>query len=35
MALAEALAAVDDGTIRDAKSVAGVLWLARRLEGAG
>ena len=26
-----ALAAVDDGRIEDAKSVAGVLWLARRL----
>ena len=31
--LAEALAAVDDGRIADAKSVAGVLWLAHRLGG--
>ncbi len=30
--LAEALAAVDGGEIRDAKSIAGILWLARRLE---
>lgn len=26
-----ALAAIDDGTVRDAKTIAGVLWLARRL----
>ncbi|HET7686106.1 MAG TPA: NUDIX hydrolase, partial [Candidatus Limnocylindria bacterium] len=29
--LDEALAAVDAGEIRDAKSIAGILWLARRL----
>ena len=28
----EALAGIDDGSIRDAKTVAAVLWLARRLE---
>jgi len=33
LSLADALAAVDEGRINDAKSVAGVLWLARRLEG--
>jgi ADP-ribose pyrophosphatase len=33
LSLADALAAVDDGRINDAKSVAGVLWLARRLDG--
>jgi hypothetical protein len=33
LTLPEALAAIDDGTIVDAKSIAGVLWLARRLEG--
>jgi ADP-ribose pyrophosphatase len=27
----EALRAIDDGRIRDAKSVAGILWLARRI----
>lgn len=32
LTLDEALAAVDDGRFRDAKSIAGVLWLARRLE---
>jgi len=31
MTLADALAAVDDGTIRDAKSIIGIGWLARRL----
>lgn len=31
MTLAEAQAAIDAGEIADAKSVAGVLWLARRL----
>jgi ADP-ribose pyrophosphatase len=31
MTLADALAAVDDGTIRDAKSIVGIGWLARRL----
>ena len=31
MTLGDALAAVDDGRIRDAKTIAGVLWLARRL----
>ena len=30
--LGEALAAIEDGTIVDAKSIAGILWLARRLE---
>lgn len=29
--LDEALAAIDAGEIRDAKSIAGILWLARRL----
>jgi ADP-ribose pyrophosphatase len=28
--LAEAVAAIDGGTIRDAKSLVGILWLARR-----
>ncbi|HEX2142771.1 MAG TPA: NUDIX hydrolase [Candidatus Limnocylindria bacterium] len=31
MSLPEALAAVDDGRVADAKSIAGVLWLARRI----
>lgn len=31
MTLDHALAAIDDGAIRDAKTIAGVLWLARRL----
>ena len=31
--LAEAVAAVEDGRIIDAKSVAGILWLAHRLDG--
>ena len=31
LTLAEALAAVDDGRIMDAKSIAGIGWLARRL----
>jgi ADP-ribose pyrophosphatase len=35
LTLPEALAAVDDGTIVDAKSIAGILWLARRLGGVG
>lgn len=34
MTLDEALAAVDDGRIRDAKTLAGVEWLARRLRPA-
>jgi hypothetical protein len=35
MTLADALDAIDGGRIRDAKTIAGVLWLARRLgEGA-
>jgi ADP-ribose diphosphatase len=34
LGLPDALHAVDTGEIIDAKSVAGVLWLARRLEGA-
>jgi len=32
MRLAEALAAIEDGRIVDAKSIAGVYWLARRLD---
>ena len=31
LTLAEALMAVDDGRIRDAKSLAGILWLSRHL----
>jgi len=31
MTLAEALAAIEDGQIRDAKTIVGVSWLARRL----
>jgi ADP-ribose pyrophosphatase len=31
----EALAAAERGEIRDAKSLVGILWLARRLEAAG
>jgi ADP-ribose pyrophosphatase len=31
--LQSALAAIDDGSIRDAKTIVGVLWLAQRLEG--
>jgi ADP-ribose pyrophosphatase len=31
MTLPEALAAIDAGDIEDAKSIAGILWLARRL----
>ena len=31
LTLADALAAVDDGRIADAKSIAGIGWLARRL----
>jgi hypothetical protein len=31
MTLAEALAAADDGRILDAKTMAGVGWLARRV----
>jgi ADP-ribose pyrophosphatase len=34
LSLPEALAAVEEGTIVDAKSIAGILWLARRLEAA-
>lgn len=30
LTLADALAAMDDGRIRDAKSLVGILWLARR-----
>jgi ADP-ribose pyrophosphatase len=33
MELDDALAAIDDGRIRDAKSMAGIAWLARRLRG--
>jgi len=32
LSLQEAVDAVDDGRVIDAKSVAGILWLARRLE---
>ena len=35
LSLADALAAVADGTIRDAKSLVGILWLARQLGEAG
>ena len=35
MSAADALAAVDDGRIRDAKSIVGVSWLSRRLARAG
>jgi ADP-ribose pyrophosphatase len=35
LALADALAAVDDGRVIDAKSVAGILWLAHRQAAAG
>jgi len=31
MTLTDALAAIEDGTIRDAKTIVGVSWLARRL----
>jgi ADP-ribose pyrophosphatase len=31
LSLADALAAIDDGRIRDAKTIVGVSWLARRL----
>lgn len=31
LSLADALAAIEDGTIADAKTIAGILWLARRL----
>jgi ADP-ribose pyrophosphatase len=31
MTLAEALAAIEEGTIVDAKSIAGIYWLARRI----
>jgi ADP-ribose pyrophosphatase len=34
MSLAQAMAAVDDGRVIDAKSVAGILWLARHLAAA-
>jgi ADP-ribose pyrophosphatase len=33
LTLAQALAAIDDGSIEDAKSIVAILWLARRLEG--
>lgn len=32
--LADAVAAIDSGLITDAKSIVGILWLARRLEGS-
>ena len=31
----DAVAAVEAGVIEDAKSIAGILWLARRLESRG
>ena len=34
LTLAEAVAAVDDGRVMDAKSVAGILWLSHRLASA-
>jgi ADP-ribose pyrophosphatase len=34
MSLPDAMAAVDDGRVIDAKSVAGILWLAHRLATA-
>jgi ADP-ribose pyrophosphatase len=34
LTLDEALAAIDDGRVRDAKTLAGILWLARRLAPA-
>jgi ADP-ribose pyrophosphatase len=34
MTLADALAAIDDGRIMDAKTIAGVHWLARRLRSS-
>jgi ADP-ribose pyrophosphatase len=34
LTLDEALAAIDDGQVRDAKTLAGILWLARHLAGA-
>lgn len=33
LTLADALAAIDDGRIRDAKSLVGILWLSRHLSG--
>jgi ADP-ribose pyrophosphatase len=35
MTLPEALGAIDRGQIEDAKSIVSILWLARRLGGAG
>jgi ADP-ribose pyrophosphatase len=35
MTLPDALAAIDDGQIRDAKTIAGISWLARRLPTPG
>ena len=34
LSLADAVAGVEDGTIRDAKSIVGILWLARRAGAA-
>ncbi|HEY4767789.1 MAG TPA: NUDIX hydrolase [Candidatus Limnocylindria bacterium] len=34
LTLDEALAAIDDGRIRDAKSLVGILWLVRRLDAS-
>jgi len=34
LSLADAVAGVEDGTIRDAKSIVGMLWLARRAGAA-
>lgn len=33
LSLDEALAAIEDGRVADAKSIAGIGWLARRIEG--
>jgi ADP-ribose pyrophosphatase len=35
MSLDDALAAIDDGRIRDAKTIVGILWLRARLGSAG
>jgi 8-oxo-dGTP pyrophosphatase MutT (NUDIX family) len=35
MSLPDALAGADDGTIKDAKSLVGIAWLARRLAAPG
>ena len=35
MTLPDALAAIEAGEVRDAKSLVGILWLSRRLQGHG